>query len=274
MEYKDILVMLIEGESEANVIALASALAEKAQGKPRALLLGIDPDPIYTGDMSDAVWTEISENTRQTLGQTASNLRARLEREPVRWSVETLQVLRGFLRSRAGEAARYSDITIMGRPVSEERVALLEGVLFGSGRPLLITPPDWQKRSVGRNVVIGWNAKREAARVLADARPLIEGADKVTLVTVDAEPDPDGHGHAPGTDVAAHLARVGFKIEVRNVDGMGRTEATALLDECRAVNADLLAIGGYGHSRLMEFVFGGVTRDLIASAPLPLMLSH
>lgn len=159
-------------------------------------------------------------------------------------------------------------------PNSALRRRMFEGVLFGSGRPLMIVPPDWKAGPIGAHVVIGWNAKREAARALADARPLIERAEKITIVTVDAKPGPSGHGQAPGADVAAHLARCGVNVEVRNVDGMGRDEAAALIDECRALGADLLVVGGYGRARLQEITFGGVTRGLIGSAPLPVLMAH
>jgi nucleotide-binding universal stress UspA family protein len=75
-------------------------------------------------------------------------------------------------------------------------------------------------------------------------------------------------------DVAAHLARCGLKVEVRNADGLGRSESQALIEESRALEADLLVIGGYAHARLQEIVFGGVTRDIVRAAPLPLLLSH
>jgi hypothetical protein len=71
---------------------------------------------------------------------------------------------------------------------------MFEGVLFGSGRPLIMVPPDWKAGPIGANVAIGWNAKREAARGLADARPLIERAQRTTIVTVDAKPALSGHG--------------------------------------------------------------------------------
>jgi nucleotide-binding universal stress UspA family protein len=127
---------------------------------------------------------------------------------------------------------------------------------------------------LGENIVVAWNGRREAARALSDADSLIDLAKRVTVVTVDAKPGYETFGSTPGADIAAHLARRGVNVELRNVDGMGRGDAGAILDECAAVGADLLVMGGYGSSRLQEMVFGGVTRELSKSAPLPILMSH
>jgi nucleotide-binding universal stress UspA family protein len=103
---------------------------------------------------------------------------------------------------------------------------------------------------------------------------LLEIADKVTIVTIDAKPSTFGHGDAPGADVAAHLARCGVAVEVANVDGLGRSEAQSLVAEARAREADLVVLGGYGHARLQQMMFGGVTSEVVSSAPMPLFMSH
>jgi nucleotide-binding universal stress UspA family protein len=169
--------------------------------------------------------------------------------------------------------ARYADVTIMDRPDDDLRRSLFESVLFGAGRPVLLAPADWPG-PCGRNIVVAWNASREAARAVADAAPLLERAEKITIVTVDAKPSWSGHGEAPGADIAAHLARRGLKVDVRNVDGMGRDDGAAILEECAAIDADLLVLGGYGRPRLQELIFGGVTRHVVTSAHLPIFISH
>jgi nucleotide-binding universal stress UspA family protein len=106
------------------------------------------------------------------------------------------------------------------------------------------------------------------------AMPLLKKASVVVIATVDAIPSAAGHGEAPGRELAAHLARHGVIAEVRNLDGLGRAPERALCDEVMAVDADALVIGAYGHSRAQEFVFGGVTRELLSMAPGPLLLAH
>lgn len=112
----------------------------------------------------------------------------------------------------------------------------------------------------------------QGGAVLADAEPFLQAADQITVVTVDAQFD--GYGEGPGRDICTYLAHKGFSVELRNVDGMGRQAEVALMNEARALDADLIVMGGYGHSRLREFVFGGVTRAMSRSATTPVLMSH
>jgi nucleotide-binding universal stress UspA family protein len=123
-------------------------------------------------------------------------------------------------------------------------------------------------------MLIAWNASVEATHAVAAAMPLLRSASDVAVATVDAKPTRSGHGEAPGHEVAAHLARHGMRVAVRNVDSAGRSESKALLDDALAFDADVIVMGAYGHSRAREFLFGGVTRDLLATSPIPLLMAH
>jgi nucleotide-binding universal stress UspA family protein len=94
------------------------------------------------------------------------------------------------------------------------------------------------------------------------------------VMTIDAKPKAFGHGDQPGANIAAHLNRWGHKVEVRNVDGAGRSAAAAIRDEAAAIGADLVVMGGYSHTRLRELMFGGATRDMLATTPVPLVMAH
>ncbi|MES1200441.1 MAG: universal stress protein, partial [Pseudomonadota bacterium] len=134
--------------------------------------------------------------------------------------------------------------------------------------------PGWSGGVFGKQVVVAWDASREATRALSEAGPLIDKADKVTVVTVDARPKMFGHGDHPGANIAAHLSRCGLKVDVSNVDGMGRPPALAILEEANTLQADLVVMGAYAHSRLRELVFGGATRDLLRAANVPILMAH
>ncbi len=122
--------------------------------------------------------------------------------------------------------------------------------------------------------MIAWNASREAARAVGDAASIIEGAKAVTIVTVDAKPGDLGIDEAPGRELAAHLTRRGATVEIRNELSRGRSDSDVLLDTASGLDADIIVLGGYGHSRARELVLGGVTRELLRSADRPLFLSH
>jgi nucleotide-binding universal stress UspA family protein len=175
-----------------------------------------------------------------------------------------------------GVRARNADLIVMLRPGEAAeagvRKSVFEGVLFGSGRPLLLTPPDWVKGAIGRNIVIGWNGSRESARAVADAAPFLERADKITIVTVGAAE----HQRAMDdvNDLLGHFTRRGQKAEVRVIGDLGFGESATLFAEAVASRADLLVMGGYGRSRLGEFIFGGVTRETSKIASIPVLMSH
>ncbi|MBL8551608.1 MAG: universal stress protein [Hyphomonadaceae bacterium] len=274
MSFKDILAIVVSGR-DVGALNTAEALAAQQGGAATAVLLEVQPDPVSGFDVyvMSEVWAEAVKRAREGYAKEKAKLAARLNQsaQPMRLrSVEIPQALAG---PRAAVEARYADLAIMDGPDDALRRTVFEAVLFGAGRPVLLAPAEWPG-ACGRNVVIGWNASREAARAVADAEPFLDRAERITIVTVDAKPSWSGHGEAPGADIAAHLARRGLKVEVRNVDGMGRDDGSALLEECAAIDADLLVVGGYGRPRLQETIFGGVTQRVAAGAHLPVFLSH
>lgn len=187
------------------------------------------------------------------------------------------------VRGRAVETiamqARYADLTILGQPrpgSDEARLAgeLLEGVLFASGRPVLMVPYAGQFGAVGNRVVIGWNATREATRAVADALPFLVGAAEVVLLAINPSPGLEGHGELPAADMAQHLARHGVRATAQQVVSHDVGEADVLLNSAADLGADLIVMGAYGHSRLRQMVFGGVTRGILPRMTVPVLLSH
>ncbi len=122
--------------------------------------------------------------------------------------------------------ARYADLPVMTRPTLSDshdpHLDLVEGVLFHSGRPALVVPPDWRGSIIGRRALLAWDASREATRALSEADWLIEGAEQVSVVTIDAKPKAFGHSDQPGSMIAAHLMRRGLPTQIRNIEGGGR----------------------------------------------------
>jgi nucleotide-binding universal stress UspA family protein len=173
--------------------------------------------------------------------------------------------------------ARHADLTVMTRPTHEvvrPDHEIMEAALMQSGRPVLLAPATWVPRGDIETVLIGWNASREGARAIADAMPFLTGAKRIVVATVDARPTPWAHGEAPGVDIATHLARRKLPVELQNLDSVGAGAGEALVAAARSLGADLIVTGGFGHARLRQALFGGVTRTLVEHAPAPLLLSH
>jgi nucleotide-binding universal stress UspA family protein len=125
-----------------------------------------------------------------------------------------------------------------------------------------------------RRVLVGWNARREAIRAVADAMPLLVKADAVEVLVADHERHLGEHGQEPGADIARHLARHGAQVEVRRLSSGEEEVGRLLLSQAAAFGADLVVMGAYGHSYLSEWMFGGVTRTVLHEASLPVLMSR
>ncbi len=281
MSWKDILVIVAEAEADESALALGEALARQCADchLAAAFLTPLPDEPLaYEPTVVAGVWAELLGRARQEAQTERARVEARLKQSGRAFELRDAEALSRDLGRVAAVHARYADVAIMSRPAegpgSELREEIIEGVLFHSGRPALIAPPGWAGDSVGKRVVVAWDASREATRALSEAQSILDKADKVTVLTVDAKPKMFGHGDAPGANIAAHLSRRGLATEVRNVDGIGRAPALAILEEATALGADLVVMGGYAHSRLRDLVFGGATKDMLRAATVPVLMAH
>lgn len=281
MSWKDILVIVSEAEADEPALALGEALANQCADchLAAAFLTPLPDEPLaYEPTVVAGVWAELLGRARQEAEAERKKVEARLARSSKQVMLRNAEALSRDLGRVAAVHARYADVAIMTRPSdgpgAELREEIIEGVLFHSGRPALIAPPGWSGTGLGKRVVVAWDASREATRALSEADDILEFAEAVTVVTVDAKPKMFGHGDQPGANIAAHLSRRGLPAEVRNVDSMGRSASLAILEEAQTLNADLVVMGGYAHSRLRELVFGGATRELLRAATVPLLMAH
>ncbi len=175
-------------------------------------------------------------------------------------------------------ASRYADLVVIGQQndewpsgVSNE---LERALALTTGRPVLVVPYAFEQRELAKRVMVAWDASREAARAVRDALPLLDRASQVHVVTVDARSTPEGHGEEPGADIALFLARHGVKVTVSRQDSAGVDIGNVLLSRAADLQSDLIVSGAWGHSRLQEFVLGGVTRTLLGSMTVPVLMSH
>jgi nucleotide-binding universal stress UspA family protein len=174
-----------------------------------------------------------------------------------------------------GSLARRFDLSVVGqaeRNQSSPEVLIAEAALFDSGRPAIVVPYIQKDPLKLDTVAVCWDGTRAAARAIGDASALLERAKSVHIVIVSGERGKSDE--VPGADIAQHLARHGIKVEVDRVAASGIDVANAILSYAADLSADLLVMGGYGHSRLREFVLGGVTRSILASMTVPVLMSH
>ncbi|MDW8398663.1 MAG: universal stress protein [Acetobacteraceae bacterium] len=198
--------------------------------------------------------------------------RARCERDGI---AHEWRVAEGMTAEHVTLAARYADLVVLGQadPEAAEGGAAmpLDDVIFFSGRPVLVVPYAGTFGDVGRRVLVGWKAGREASRAVHDALPLLAAAEKVTVLSVNPGGPAD---HLPGAAICRHLARHGITAEASRLDSAEVADGDVLLNAAADLGADLLVAGAYGHSRLRELVLGGVTRTLLQRMTLPVLFSH
>jgi nucleotide-binding universal stress UspA family protein len=171
--------------------------------------------------------------------------------------------------------ARRFDLAIVGQAepeISSMEQIIGETTLFESGRPMIMVPYIQKAPFKTDNVMICWDGSRTAARAVADAIPIIRRSGRVEIVIVTNERGKEDE--IEGADIGQHLARHGLKVDVHRISGGKIDVADALLSHAADSGADLMVMGGYGHSRLREFVLGGVTRSIFGSMTLPVLLSH
>lgn len=280
MSLKDILAIVLGAETDEAAIALAEVLADAHDATLSATFLTALPDePLaYEPTVVAGVWAELLGKARSDADENRRAVEDRLRRGGREVEFRTIEALGRDLGRVAAVHARYSDLAVLARPQDDPggdmRLDTIEGVLYHAGRPVLVAPPGWQGPGFGEHIVIAWDASREATRALAEARTFLAHCKRATVLTVDAKPKAFGHGEQPGLNIAAHLARRGVDVEVRNADGGGRPIARVLLEETQALGGDLLVMGAYSHSRLREMVFGGATRDVLATADVPVLMAH
>lgn len=186
-------------------------------------------------------------------------------------AAETIADTPPLLGAAAAMRARYFDLSLLGletdNPTSRSTA---ESVVFGSGRPAVLLPEAFDAGAFG-HVAIAWDGSRVAARAAADARPFLARASRVSVLTVvDEKP----LAAEDGERLAAGLRRSGLDAEAVTLRGKGTAIARTLQDGARERGCGLLAMGGYGHSRVRDFVMGGATEGVLRALSMPVLLSH
>jgi nucleotide-binding universal stress UspA family protein len=168
------------------------------------------------------------------------------------------------------EEAQYHDLTVMARDpeLSSERI---KSVLMQSGRPFLLAPPK-ALPTMGRRIAIAWKAGAEAARAVTAASPWLARAEKVLILSASRNEAGDDRDRLSAERLATGLRWQGILAEVEIAHSVSSSEGQLLQNKAYDWDADLLVMGAYGHSRIREFVLGGVTEDMLKGCAVPLLM--
>lgn len=245
-----------------------------------SLLMVAIAEPPPTGEYAAELaleWQELRSKDLSDLAEKSAHARQVLEQSGVSFDVQTAYEERSLLDDAVGLRARYCDLVLLSRnalAVEDAVVPLVDGSLFQSARPVLVVPVGCVPTLKPKTILIAWDSRLEAARAVYCAMPFLSAADDVRIVIVDPVASDARNGAEPGADVATYLARHGVNVTVEQLPSGGRPVSDVLKQHATDMAADMLVMGAYGHSRLRERIFGGMTRAFIEGADLPILMAH
>jgi nucleotide-binding universal stress UspA family protein len=231
------------------------------------------PDGTLGGIPADLIELQREENSK-VANAAVSRFDASVKKAGISAETRVLDATFGGAATRFAQIARRFDIAVVGQAQRDGGAGdelMIEGALFESGRPLVVVPYIQQRGLTLERVLACWDGSRTAARAIGDAMPFLERAKAVDIVIVAEERKSE---EMTGTNMAAHLARHGVAASVKRVTKGDIAIEDALLSYAADSGADFMVMGGYGHSRLREFILGGVTRGILASMTVPVLIAH
>lgn len=279
MPYKTILVHVDRSSHAASRIRIAAELAVRESAHLiGAAMTGI---PRYVFEQSEVDLTRtVMANHVDTLYQRADEALAQFGRIAAQAGVQSYEPRRINDDDQGGLSlqARYCDLVVLGQADKTEAAMpvvsnLPEYVVLSSGRPVLIVPYAGEFKTVGERALVAWDGTTESTRALANAIPALRHAKNVVVALFNPSSGTDAHGDQPVTDIALYLARHDINAEVVQ-QATPIDVGNALLSLAADLGSDLLVMGGYGHTRLRETLLGGVTRTVLETMTIPVLMSH
>jgi len=275
MSVKDIMVVL-ERASDAD--ALSEFTHSFAEGfGAHTTVLGVvqqlPPAPAFMGEFPYELVQSAQDAAMREIAQGYERFEKAAPR-PGSCELVKIEPAPGNAPNAVARVARNFDITIGVQPEGPDQSAsslVLEGVLFHSGRPLLVLPYIHRGPAKLGKIIVAWDGGATAARALSCAMPVLKRAGRVEVVTMIN--GKRATSDLPGFDIARNLARHGVQADLKTLP-KGEDVGALILSYAADENADLLVMGGYGHSRLREFVLGGATRTILQSMTLPVLMAH
>ena len=231
------------------------------------------PDGTLGGIPVDLIELQREENSK-VANAAVSRFEAGVKKAGISAETRILDATFGGAATLFAQIARRFDLAVVGQAQREGGASdelMVEGALFESGRPLVVVPYIQKRGLTLERVLACWDGGRTAARAIGDAMPFLERAKAVDIVIVAEERKND---EITGANMSEHLARHGIAANVKRIARGGLGIEDVVLAYAADSGADLIVMGGYGHSRLREFILGGATRGILAAMTVPVLMSH
>ncbi|MFS8115997.1 universal stress protein [Rhizobium jaguaris] len=276
MPFKTILNVV--GKDEANHdLAIAMELCDQLSAHLSVLVAVMAPQPTGRYATLAPSWLETRERNLQELAEHVDKIRDQVAASELSFDVASVYAEVAGAGYDIGERALYADLLVAGPAIFESedlKSQVVAGGLFQAGRPLLLVPPNTKATLQPKTIMLAWDSRPSAAHAAKEALEMMKTAQSVHIAMVDPVARSRVSGEEPGADVATYLARHGINASVEILSSSGRSVMETLQRHVLDINADLVVMGAYGHSRLLELLLGGVTKSMFNEARFPVFMVH
>jgi nucleotide-binding universal stress UspA family protein len=279
MTYNSLFSVLTDESLVEETLTHAISMAARHDAHLDVLCLGVDRSQsgYYYSGASAIVLQETIARAQEEAAAIEAKARSLLKNASLRWGIEAGVSQLADLGRHVAARARFSDLVILPQPYGKGRGSELEpateSALFEARTPVIIAPAAVAPVPNPGRIMIGWNESSEALGAVRAALPLLKGADVVHVVVI----DPPTHGpnrSDPGGLLSQYLSRHGVKVEIDVLSKTLPRVSDVLLRHVRDMDADMVVMGAYGHSRFREAIFGGATRYMLEQASVPVFMAH
>jgi len=277
MAIKDLAVAFNASDNSKAAVRLAVQMCRKYE----ATLTGIyTHSPVkFEAEVENWISDDMKESLEKTDAETTATIgeafKAAVKESGFDGSVEWVSPT-GHPNDLLARSARYHDLLLIGQysnPDRNQRRVRAEELVMNSGKPIIVVPVDYKVRPFTGHAVVAWDGSRPAARALSDAMQILETKERLDVVTVGAPGAPGGK-NAFAQDVITYLKRHGINAKLTNLSAAREGVGATILGYCSETDPDILVMGAYGHARLREELFGGVTRHILENANVPILMAH
>jgi nucleotide-binding universal stress UspA family protein len=274
---KDLVVNLAAGADRDPAAQFAISIAATFQAHIAGIAFAFDP--VITPTVMDGLsagWIDAQRAENLAVAQQAvARFEEAARREGVSAEHRIVESSLGAAANRFGRIARHFDLSVVAQTAPDLALPddlLIEAALFESGRPTVVVPYVQKDALKLDHVLVCWDHSRSAARAAADALPFLTRSKQVEIVIVTRHDSK--YDDLPGAGIAEHLARHNLNVELKRLTAADMDVANAVLSYAADRGTDFIVMGGYGHSRLREFILGGATRGMLQSMTVPVLMAH
>lgn len=273
---RDLVVQLTGSAEDQHRLAMATAIAEAFDAHVIGVHLHVLPDILdITDPVQSATIRSMLETSDREADTAFETLKAMMSTLTVSVELKRIHGLAADVGAELAAIARTADLFVGTRPYGdpEGRHRIEENALLGSGRACLFLPPGGTPHRRFHTIAIAWDRSREASRAIAEAMPFLKRADAVHLIHIASSPEDERAADKDLSLVLAHLERHGVPakpMKAARLNGTGEQ----IEEMGHRLGADLIVMGAYAHTRLVEIVFGGATRYVLRHATLPVLMAH